>query len=285
VTTLLDGKRTAEEIRREIGAAVQELTRSTGVVPGLAVVLVGEDPASMVYTRNKARAAKGCGMRDQLFRLPAETPEAELLSLIDRLNHDDEVDGILVQLPLPAAIDEDRVIAAISPEKDADGFHPVNVGRLHLGHPAPIPCTPLGVTVLLDRYGIPVKGRDAVILGRSNIVGKPMAALLTARHATVTVCHSRTRDLSSHCRRADLLVSAMGRPRVVTADMVAEGAVVVDVGINRLDDGSLVGDVDFENVAPRTSAITPVPGGVGPMTIAMLLSNVLSLATRRRGRT
>jgi methylenetetrahydrofolate dehydrogenase (NADP+)/methenyltetrahydrofolate cyclohydrolase len=282
VTTLIDGKRTAEEIRRELGAAVDELRRQSGVTPGLAVVLVGEDPASIVYTRNKARAAKGCGMRDDLFRLPADTPEAELLALIERLNQDENVDGILVQLPLPGTIDEDRVIAAISPEKDADGFHPLNVGRLHLGLAAPIPCTPLGVTVLLDRYDIALSGKEAVILGRSNIVGKPMAALLTARHATVTICHSRTRDLADHCRRADLLVSAMGRPRVITADMVREGAVVVDVGINRLDDGRLVGDVDFDQVAPRTSAITPVPGGVGPMTIAMLLTNVFELATRRR---
>ncbi|MCU0726427.1 MAG: bifunctional methylenetetrahydrofolate dehydrogenase/methenyltetrahydrofolate cyclohydrolase FolD [Planctomycetes bacterium] len=282
MTTLIDGKRTAEEIRRELGAAVDELRRQSGVTPGLAVVLVGEDPASIVYTRNKARAAKGCGMRDDLFRLPADTPEAELLALIERLNQDENVDGILVQLPLPGTIDEDRVIAAISPEKDADGFHPLNVGRLHLGLAAPIPCTPLGVTVLLDRYDIALSGKEAVILGRSNIVGKPMAALLTARHATVTICHSRTRDLADHCRRADLLVSAMGRPRVITADMVREGAVVVDVGINRLDDGRLVGDVDFDQVAPRTSAITPVPGGVGPMTIAMLLTNVFELATRRR---
>ena len=282
MATILDGKETAKEVRRRVKEGVAALKERTGVVPGLAVVIVGEDPASVIYTRNKARAAKKCGMYDVLRKLPEDTTEAELLALVDDLNADERVHGILVQLPLPKAIDPDKVVAAIKPEKDADGFHPVNVGRLSLGQPASIPCTPLGILTILDRYEIDVKGMEAVVLGRSNIVGKPMAALLIARHATVTICHSRTKDLAFHTKRADLLVSAMGRPEMITGDMVKDGVVAVDVGINRLEDGTLTGDLHFESIAAKASAITPVPGGVGPMTIATLLSNVLELASGRR---
>jgi methylenetetrahydrofolate dehydrogenase (NADP+)/methenyltetrahydrofolate cyclohydrolase len=281
MATILDGKATAKAVRARVKEGAKAFHERAGRGPGLAVVLVGDDPASAIYTKNKAKAAAKCGMYDVLHRLPADTPEADLLSLVAELNDDDRVDGILVQLPLPDQIDPDKVIAAIDPEKDADGFHPVNVGRLWLGQPAPVACTPLGITTILDRYEIDVKGMDAVILGRSNIVGKPMAALLIRRHASVTICHSRTKDLPAVAARADLLVSAIGRPNFVTAEMVKEGAVVIDVGINRLDDGTLVGDVDYDAVSQKASAITPVPGGVGPMTIATLLSNVLELAESR----
>ena len=281
MTTILDGKQTAKEVRARVKGGCGAFLERTGRAPGLAVVLVGEDPASAIYTRNKARAAAKCGMYDVHHRLDADTPEADVTALVRELNEDPRVDGILVQLPLPDHIDPDRIIAAISPDKDADGFHPVNVGRLWLGRPGPVACTPLGITTLLDRYEIDVKGMASVILGRSNIVEKPMAALLIRRHATVTICHSRTRDLADVVRGADLLVAAIGRAKLVTADMVKDGAVVIDVGINRQDDGTLVGDVDFEPVAEKAGAITPVPGGVGPMTIATLLSNVLSLAEAR----
>jgi methylenetetrahydrofolate dehydrogenase (NADP+)/methenyltetrahydrofolate cyclohydrolase len=280
---LLDGKATAREVRAGVKEGAAEFLARTGRPPGLAVVLVGEDPASVIYTRNKAKMAKKCGMHDVLHKLPAETTENELLRLIDELNRDDRIDGMLVQLPLPKAIDPQEVVGAIDPVKDADGFHPVNVGKLSLGQDAPVPCTPRGVMTLLERYDIDPKGMDAVVLGRSNIVGKPMSVLLTAAHATVTVCHSRTRDLAGHARRADLLISAMGRPRMITADHVREGVVAIDVGINRLDDGSLVGDLDYEPVFEKARAVTPVPGGVGPMTIATLLRNVLDLAERRAG--
>lgn len=280
MVTILDGKETAKEVRRRVKEGVAALKEATGVVPGLAVVIVGEDPASVIYTRNKAKAAEKCGMYDVLHKLPEETTEAELLALVEELNADDRVHGILVQLPLPDAIDEDRIVAAIRPEKDADGFHPVNVGLLSLGQPASIPCTPLGILTILDRYEIDVTGMEAVVLGRSNIVGKPMAALLTRRNATVTICHSRTKDLAFHTGRADLLVSAMGRPEMITGDMVKPGVVAVDVGINRREDGTLTGDLHCESIAAKARAITPVPGGVGPMTIATLLSNVLELARK-----
>ncbi|MEN8148544.1 MAG: bifunctional methylenetetrahydrofolate dehydrogenase/methenyltetrahydrofolate cyclohydrolase FolD [Planctomycetota bacterium] len=281
MTTILDGKLTAKEVRARVKEGCAAFTEKTGRAPGLAVVLVGDDPASAIYTRNKGKAAKKCGMYDVHHHLPADTPEADVLALVRELNEDARVDGILVQLPLPGHVDTDKVIAAISPEKDADGFNPVNVGRLWLGQPAPVACTPLGITTILDRYEIDVKGMNAVIIGRSNIVGKPMAALLMRRHATVTVCHSRTKDLPDVIRAADLIVAAIGRAKFVTGDMVKEGAVVLDVGINRLEDGTLCGDVDFEAAAERASAITPVPGGVGPMTIATLLANVLTLAEAR----
>jgi len=283
MTTILDGKLTAKEVRARVKEGCAAFSERTGRAPGLAVVLVGDDPASAIYTRNKAKAAAKCGMYDVHHRLEADVPEADVLDIVGQLNEDPAVDGILVQLPLPDHIDPDKIIAAISPSKDADGFHPVNVGRLWIGHRAPVACTPLGITTILDRYEIDVKGMNAVIIGRSNIVGKPMAALLIRRHATVTICHSRTKNLPDVIRGADLVVAAIGRAKFVTADMVKEGAVVIDVGINRLDDGTLAGDVDFGPVASMASAITPVPGGVGPMTIATLLSNVLELAEARGG--
>ena len=283
MTTLIDGKATAKEVRARVKVGVAALRARTGIVAGLAVIIVGDDPGSVIYTRNKAKAAEKCGMYDVLHRLPEETSEEELLRLVEELNRDERVHGILVQLPLPKDIDTQRVIGAIAPGKDADGFHPVNVGRLSLGLPATVPCTPLGIMTLLDRYEIDPKGMEAVVLGRSNIVGKPMAALLTARHATVTICHSRTADLPYHSGRADLLVSAMGRPEMITGDMVKEGVVAIDVGINRTEDGKLVGDFEYESVAEKARAITPVPGGVGPMTIATLLDQTADAAALQLG--
>ena len=275
---ILDGKKLSAEIR----ASVKEETaflREKGIVPGLAVVLVGDDPASKVYVGQKEKGCLEAGFASFLHRLPDSTTQEELLDLIGRLNGDASVHGILVQLPLPRQIDPDTVLAAIRPEKDVDGFHPVNVGRLVAGLPACEPCTPKGILRLLKSTGIPLAGKEAVVIGRSNIVGKPVALMLLAESATVTVCHSRTQDLAGHVRRADVLVAAIGKPRFVTADMVKEGAVVVDVGINRLEEG-LVGDVDFGPVSEKAAWITPVPGGVGPMTIAMLLENTLEQANK-----
>ena len=275
---ILDGKKLSAEIR----ASVKEETaflREKGIVPGLAVVLVGDDPASKVYVGQKEKGCLEAGFASFLHRLPASTTQEQLLDLIGRLNGDALVHGILVQLPLPPQIDPDTVLAAIRPEKDVDGFHPVNIGRLVAGLPACEPCTPKGILRLLKSTEIPLAGKDAVVIGRSNIVGKPVALMLLAESATVTVCHSRTRDLAEHVRRADILVAAIGKPRFVTADMVKEGAVVVDVGINRLEEG-LVGDVDYGPVSEKASWITPVPGGVGPMTIAMLLENTLEQAKK-----
>ena len=285
---LMDGTATARAVRGRVAADVAALV-ARGVTPGLSVVLVGEDPASAVYVRNKARACEEAGMRSETIRLPAETTQAELLAVVDRLNADARVHGILVQMPLPRQIDGEAVIRRIEPEKDVDGFHPVSVGELLIGTGAGFaPCTPAGVMELLRVYEVPTRGAEVVIVGRSNIVGKPMAALLMQPgvDATVTVCHSRTRDLAAHTRRADILVAAIGRPRFVTADMVRPGAVVVDVGINRIDDPTarggarLVGDVDFDAVRAVAALVTPVPGGVGPMTIAMLLANTVRAATR-----
>jgi len=275
---ILDGKKLSAEIR----ASVKEETaflREKGIVPGLAVVLVGDDPASKVYVGQKEKGCLEAGFASFLHRLPDSTTQEELLDLIGRLNGDASVHGILVQLPLPRQIDPDTVLAAIRPEKDVDGFHPVNVGRLVAGLPACEPCTSKGILRLLKSTGIPLAGKEAVVIGRSNIVGKPVALMLLAESATVTVCHSRTKDLAEHVRRADILVAAIGKPRFVTADMVKEGAVVVDVGINRLEEG-LVGDVDFGPVSEKAAWITPVPGGVGPMTIAMLLENTLEQAKK-----
>ena len=275
---ILDGRKLSAEIR----ASVKEETaflREKGIVPGLAVVLVGDDPASKVYVGQKEKGCLEAGFASFLHRLPASTTQEQLLDLIGRLNGDALVHGILVQLPLPPQIDPDTVLAAIRPEKDVDGFHPVNIGRLVAGLPACEPCTPKGILRLLKSTEIPLAGKEAVVIGRSNIVGKPVALMLLAESATVTVCHSRTRDLAEHVRRADILVAAIGKPRFVTADMVKEGAVVVDVGINRLEEG-LVGDVDYGPVSEKASWITPVPGGVGPMTIAMLLENTLEQAEK-----
>ena len=286
---LIDGKSTAAEIRAELAAQVASLG-AEGVMPGLAVILVGDNPASLSYVTAKERACAEVGIRSFPHHLPTTTTQEELLALIARLNADSAVHGILVQLPLPKGLDEDAVLLAISPDKDVDGFHPLNAGRMMLGQQALLPCTPHGICVLLERAGVRVAGRHVVVVGRSNIVGKPLANLLLQKgaDATVTVCHSRTPDLAEHTRRADILVVATGRPNTVTADMVKDGAVVVDVGVNRIPDATkkrgyrLVGDVDFEGVAPKASAITPVPGGVGPMTIAMLLANTVKAARRCR---
>jgi len=276
---LLDGRATARALAPALRARVAALPRK----PGLTVVIVGEDPASQVYVSTKGRRAKANGFRSDTHRLPADVPQAELEALIDQLNEDDGVDGILVQMPLPGHIDSAAVLSRIQPDKDVDGFHVINSGLLAQGRPALVPCTPLGVMRMLARYEIDLKGLEAVVLGRSNIVGRPMAMLLEQANATVTVCHSRTRDAAAHLRRADLIVAAVGRPNFVTADMVKEGAIVVDVGINRLDDGSLAGDVDFDGVKDKCRAITPVPGGVGPMTIAMLMENTVTASERRQG--
>jgi methylenetetrahydrofolate dehydrogenase (NADP+)/methenyltetrahydrofolate cyclohydrolase len=278
VTRLIDGRAIAAALRATVAERVARLAYR----PGLAVVLVGEDPASAVYVRAKDRAANAAGIAAQTRRLPAGTAEADLLAVIAGLNADPAVDGILVQLPLPPQIRARAVIEAIDPAKDVDGFHPINVGRLHDGVATLVPCTPLGVMKLLAAAEIPLRGARALVLGRSAIVGKPMAALLTAADATVTVAHSRTRDLAAECRRAEVLVAAIGRPEMVRGDWIAPGATVIDVGINRLPDGRLVGDVAHAEAASVAGAITPVPGGVGPMTIACLLENTLRAAQARR---
>lgn len=271
---LLDGKETAKTIRGELKAEVEALAPKHGRAPGLAVILVGEDPASQVYVRNKERACAEAGIVSVPHKLPAETSQQELEKLISDLNADETVDGILLQLPLPKELDSQRCLELIDPEKDVDGFHPVNVGKLTLGLPGFRSCTPAGVMNLLERYGIDPSGKKCVIIGRSNIVGKPQALMMLARNATPVITHSRTKDLKAECRDADILVAALGRPGFVTEDMVKEGAVVVDVGINRTDDG-LKGDCDFDAVKDKVHAITPVPGGVGPMTIAQLLVNTV----------
>lgn len=280
---LLDGKAIAAEIRQEIKTQVEALRASGARAPGLAVVLVGSNAASQVYVRNKRKACAEVGFYSELHELPDSTSQDELLALIDRLNADEAIDGILVQLPLPAQIDETRVTERILPTKDVDGFHPYNVGRLALRMPLLRPCTPKGVMTLLARTGRPLEGLDAVVIGQSNIVGRPMALELLAARCTVTICHSRTRDLAEKVRGADILVAAVGRPRFVPGEWIKEGAMVIDVGINRLDDGSLAGDVDFAACAERASWITPVPGGVGPMTIASLLENTLQAAELHGG--
>ncbi|WBV42993.1 bifunctional methylenetetrahydrofolate dehydrogenase/methenyltetrahydrofolate cyclohydrolase FolD [Pseudoroseomonas cervicalis] len=277
--SIIDGKAVAATLRARIAERVKALP----FTPGLRVVRVGEDPASGVYVRNKDRAAQQAGLDSATIQLPEETSEAALLELVRQLNADPAVDGILVQLPLPKQIRAERVLEAIDPAKDVDGFHAVNAGRLATGQAGLVPCTPKGVMHLLAAAGTAIAGARAVVLGRSNIVGKPMAALLLAADATVTVVHSRTRDLASECRRAEILVAAVGRPEMVKGDWIAEGATVIDVGINRLPNGGLVGDVDFAGASQRAAAITPVPGGVGPMTIACLLENTVEAAIARRG--
>ena len=283
---ILDGKQIAAAVRADVRAAVEKRLDAGLRRPALRVVLVGDDPASHSYVRGKRRAADEVGIDAETLLYPAAFPEADLLALVDDLNRDPGVDGILVQLPLPPQIDDRKVILALDPDKDVDGFHPVNVGRLVLGQEGFAPCTPAGIVEMLSRSGIETRGKHAVVVGRSQIVGLPMANLFLRKglDATVTVCHSRTPDLGAHTRQADILVAAVGRPHTVTADMVKEGAVVVDVGVNRVDDAGsergyrLVGDVDFEAVRAKAAAITPVPGGVGPMTIAMLLQNTLRAA-------
>jgi len=305
MTRLLDGRAVAAQVRAEVAAGVRELLAAGGRPPGLAAVLAGDDPASRLYVETKEKAAAEVGIRSRTVRLPADAGEAQLLAAVEALNRDDAIDGILVQLPLPAGIDERRVLDRVDPAKDVDGFHPVSVGRLWLGRSGFVPATPRGVLELLRRSAVPLAGRHAVVVGRSDIVGKPLAALLLREHCTVTVCHSRTRDLAAVTRAADLLVAAVGRPALLGPEHVREGAVVVDVGINRIDDPAeverlfpgdaerreqlarrghvVVGDVDYARVAPLAAAITPVPGGVGPLTVAMLLANTLDAARARRG--
>jgi len=280
---ILHGKPVAEKVLGDVRAGVERLKAASGVTPTLAVVLIGDDPASQVYVRNKKRAADSVRIATQDFIHPAGLSRGELLDLIRRLNADRGIHGVLIQLPLPKGLDEDEVIATLAPEKDADGLHPENLGRLLAGAPATVPCTPAGCLEILAHYGAKLEGAEAVVIGRSRLVGKPLAQLLLARHATVTMCHTRTRDLAGHARRADILCVAAGRPRMVTGDMVKPGAWVIDVGVNRLDTGKLAGDVDFDSVSAVAAAITPVPGGVGLMTVAMLMRNTLLAATRQVG--
>lgn len=277
---LLNGKELAQKLQQEMTQEVTEL-KEKGLQPGLAVILVGEDPASQVYVRNKERAANNIGIYSVVYRLPETTSEADLITKIEELNHDDKVHGILVQLPLPKHINEDLVLDTIDPAKDVDGFHPMNLGNLFAGKPTMIPCTPAGIMELIKLSGLDLAGKNAVIIGRSNIVGKPMAHLLLQANATVTICHSKTKDLPKVAKQADVLVVAIGRANFVTADFVKEGAVVIDVGINRDENNKLTGDVKFDEVAPLTSYITPVPGGVGPMTITMLMRQTIDAAKRK----
>jgi methylenetetrahydrofolate dehydrogenase (NADP+) / methenyltetrahydrofolate cyclohydrolase len=278
---VIDGKAIAAEVRERVRAEVVEHVGETGHVPGLATVMVGDDPASEVYVRNKHKASEEAGMRSIHHGLAAEESQARLLELVAELNEDDDVDGILVQLPVPEHIDQDEVLSVLSPAKDVDGLTPTNAGLLASGAPGLVPCTPAGVLELLRHEGVQLEGADAVVVGRSNLVGRPVASLLLGANCTVTTCHSRTRDLAGTCARADVLVAAVGSPRLIGADAVKPGATVIDVGMNRTDDG-LAGDVDFEAVSEVAGAITPVPGGVGPMTIAMLLDNTLAAARSRQ---
>jgi methylenetetrahydrofolate dehydrogenase (NADP+)/methenyltetrahydrofolate cyclohydrolase len=284
---LIDGKAIAAKLRTDVAAAAARLGREHGVTPGLAVVLVGDDPASQVYVRNKDRETRAAGMNSFEVKVPATTSEADLLAIVDGLNRRADVDGILVQLPLPPHIDAGRVIEAIDPAKDVDGFHPINAGRLASGQPALVPCTPLGCIILAKSVQPDLTGLEAVVIGRSNIVGKPVAQLLLAENCTVTIAHSRSRSLPEIARRADLLVAAVGRPELIKGDWIKPGAIVIDVGINRVPGeggkNRLVGDVHFEDARKMAGAITPVPGGVGPMTIACLLRNTLAAAAARRG--
>lgn len=283
MTTLIKGKELAAELRGQLARKVSTLYEKTGKRPGLAVVQVGEDPASSIYVNNKKKACEETGLLSFGYHLPADIDQHDLLELIDQLNQDPSVHGILCQLPLPKHIDEFRVIQAISPEKDVDGFHPVNVGLLGLGRDGLVSCTPAGVIEMLKAYQIPLVGANCVIVGRSNIVGKPVSQLMLKEHATVTITHSRTKDLPGVCRQADILIAAIGKPEMINADYVKPGAVVIDVGINRNSAGKVVGDVDFASVAPIAQAISPVPGGVGPMTIAMLLKNTWTAFLRIEG--
>ena len=275
--SIIDGNKIAQDIRNEVRFGTLEL-KQKGIVPGLAVILVGDDPASKIYVGKKAQDCAEVGFLSREYKLPEATSEEKLLSLIDDLNKDKLIHGILVQLPVPKHIRTDKIIESIDPRKDVDGFHPYNVGRLVAGNPCHSSCTPYGIMELFDRSGIELSGKEAVVVGRSNIVGKPMALMLLARNATVTICHTRTRDLAAVTRRADILVAAAGRAQMIKGDMVKDGVVVIDVGTNRLDNGKLTGDVDFSAVSLKASYITPVPGGVGPMTRAMLMKNTLNAA-------
>ena len=278
MANIINGKEISAQIRAEIFEKVKEYNAKTGKLPGLAVVIVGENPASQVYVRNKKKACEQVGFNSWVYEMPESTTQEELNALIDKLNDDANVHGILVQLPLPKHLNEEEIILRIKPEKDVDAFHPYNVGRITIGNPKFLPCTPAGIMEMLHRSNIEISGKECVVIGRSNIVGKPMALLLLSKNGTVTVCHSKTKDLKEVCKRADILVVAIGKADFVTADMVKEGAVVIDVGMNRNAEGKLTGDVDFASVSKVASYITPVPGGVGPMTITMLLQNTLRAA-------
>ncbi len=279
MANIIDGKKIASEVREDIAKECAAL-KAQGVTPGLAVIIVGEDPASKVYVKNKKKGCEEVGFHSEVYELPEETTEEELLALVHKLNGDDKIHGILVQLPLPKHLNDEVIIQNIDPKKDVDAFHEVNVGKIMIGNHDFLPCTPAGVMVLLEKSGIDVCGKECVVVGRSNIVGKPQAMLLLHANGTVTVCHSRTKDLAEVTRRADILVVAIGKADFITGDMVKDGAVVIDVGMNRRADGKLTGDVDFATVEPKASYITPVPGGVGPMTITMLLSNTLTAAKK-----
>ena len=280
MANIINGKEISAEIRKELKEATEQFEKTHGFRPGLAVIIVGDDPASRVYVRNKRLACEEIGYYSEAYELPAETTQEELNALVDRLNADPAIHGILCQLPLPRHLDENEVILRIDPKKDVDAFHPINVGKIMIGDYDFLPCTPAGVMELLKRSGIEIQGKECVVVGRSNIVGKPQAMLLLHANGTVTVCHSRTKNLAEVCRRADILVAAIGKADFFTADMIKEGAVVIDVGMNRRADGKLTGDVDFASVSEKASYITPVPGGVGPMTITMLMKNTMTAAQR-----
>lgn len=280
MANIINGKEVSLKVKGEVREKALEL-KANGIEIGLAVVIVGDNPASRVYVNSKKKACEEVGFNSYEYALPEETTQQELLELVDVLNKDEKVNGILVQLPLPAHIDENAVINAIRPDKDVDAFHPFNVGKIMIGEYAFLPCTPAGIMELIDSTGVEISGKSCVVIGRSNIVGKPMAMLLLHRSGTVTVCHSKTKNLKEICQNADILVAAVGRPNFVTGDMVKEGAVVIDVGINRLENGKLCGDVEFESASQKASYITPVPGGVGPMTIAMLMKNTLTSAMQK----
>lgn len=282
MANIISGKEVSLKVKGEVREQALKL-REQGIETGLAVVIVGDDPASRVYVNSKKKACEEVGFNSYEYALPAETTQQELLDLVDVLNRDEKVNGILVQLPLPKHIDENAIINAISPDKDVDAFHPSNVGKIMIGEYAFLPCTPAGIMELIDSTGVEISGKSCVVIGRSNIVGKPMSMLLLHRSGTVTICHSKTKNLKEICSQADILVAAVGKPNFVTADMVKEGAVVIDVGINRLENGKLCGDVDFDAVSEKAGYITPVPGGVGPMTIAMLMKNTLTAAKVKNG--
>ena len=279
---IIDGKAISKLVREEIAAEVVEFKKKYDSAPGLAVIIVGNDPASQVYVRNKKKGCEEVGFYSESYELPEETTQEELVALVEKLNKDDKINGILVQLPLPKHLDEEQIILRIKPQKDVDAFHPYNVGRITIGNPKFLPCTPAGIMEMLKYYNISVEGKECVVIGRSNIVGKPMAMLLLGQNGTVTICHSRTKDLAEVTRRADILVAAVGIAYFVKEDMVKDGAVVIDVGMNRNAEGKLCGDVDFEAVKDKCSFITPVPGGVGPMTITMLLKNTLTASKQHK---
>lgn len=283
MANIIDGKAVSAKVKEEIAKETAAIKAKYSISIGLAVVIVGDDPASRIYVNNKKKACETVGFTSYEYALSADTTQEELLQLIDKLNKDDNVNGILVQLPLPKHLDEKAVINSISPEKDVDAFHPVNVGKIMIGEYSFLPCTPAGIMELIASTGVDIKGKECVVVGRSNIVGKPMSMLLLHQSGTVTICHSKTNDLAEHCRKADILVVAVGVPKLVTGDMIKEGAVVIDVGMNRLENGKLCGDVDFDSAKEKAGFITPVPGGVGPMTIAMLMKNTLTAAKIKHG--